>query len=147
MTYYTPKIDDFFIGYEYEMDSGYDWCPQIFPAPWWHESSMGGIESLGRCLTNAPIIRTKYLTKEAIQSEGWEYGGTWRDTFDSSMGLTSGIHTFNHGDHALSFDIYNKEAKITLTTRSGIPTNKVIYVGLCPSINELRLIQKLLKIK
>ena len=86
--YYTPKIEEFHVGFEYEIKATFgdgtvktqqeyddaEWQKQIyslrsFP---YVDRTMTGENSI----TIPPAIRVKYLDKEDIESFGFEYKGT-----------------------------------------------------------------------
>lgn len=73
-------------------------------------------------------IRVPYLTDEQIVNEGW----------------IQDSHVFTKGDHVL----FRFEDKIEIRCY-GHPSFSVFtaFIGDCPSVNELKLIQKLLRIK
>lgn len=70
--YYTPSIEEFHAGFEYEMYNGYRWITQEFPNPWFRDSVMGGFKTLEKALENN-FIRAKYIDQQDIESLGWEH--------------------------------------------------------------------------
>jgi hypothetical protein len=44
--YYVPQIEEFYVGFEYEMSDGYSHTKQVFPNPWWNNGGMGGFNTL-----------------------------------------------------------------------------------------------------
>jgi len=69
--YYTPTIEEFHVGFEFEMDAGTGWSKQTFPKPWWESGGMGGINTLKRCIEDKSI-RVKHLDRQDIEECGWE---------------------------------------------------------------------------
>lgn len=69
--YYTPTVDEFHSGFEFEMDAGTGWCNQIFPNPWWNDGGMGGIKTLENCI-KGENVRVKRIDKEDCLSLGLE---------------------------------------------------------------------------
>ena len=79
--YYTPEIEEFHVGFEYEITNGYEWVKKIFSKEdlksFLYEQLENGI--------NQQHIRVKYLDKEDIESLGWsdyippqEYNHVWK---------------------------------------------------------------------
>jgi hypothetical protein len=127
--YYTPDIEDLFVGYECETWYSYDrkiFEPDIIDGKW-------QLDFLKQYI-NDGALRTKYLTKEQIESEGWKF---------ISSGTKRG-HCFYKKKYDLYFDnelgtvkIKNDKEDISYEVESGIK-----YDGQCPSINEFRKICK-----
>ena len=68
--YFTPDIEDFHIGYEYEYEDiipsgSSDYFKSIISKP-------SEIENLFKGFDTGMGIRVPYLTKEQIETEGWE---------------------------------------------------------------------------
>jgi len=86
-------------------------------------------------------LRTKYLDKQDIESEGWilisEYGAGKEYRFEDCYSLT----THNHS--GLTYNLHD----IAINTLGILSHRSPIYIGKCPSINEFRCIQKLLGLK
>lgn len=76
--YYTPTIEEFHVGFEYEY---YEQCLFDLPdkkTPIWINKVFGNeyeeLDSVAYDITQTPsTIRIKYLDKEDIESLGWEY--------------------------------------------------------------------------
>lgn len=127
--YYIPEIEDIHIGYECEVHihsygQGWRWEPHIYPA--------GGTLPL-----EIKAVRTPYLTKEQIESEGWE---------DKTLKLNIGSWIFEKDNWRATYMFTTK-----LMWMMGLSEDKLIKVdsvfkGKCPSINEFRKICKLLGI-
>ena len=84
------------------------------------------------------LIRTLYLTKEQIESEGWTIGNTG----GLECGCVNGICMFSKRPWTLGYNFKNKCMKISTLGDS----SDIRYEGECKSINEFRTIIKLLKI-
>jgi hypothetical protein len=63
--YYTPDIEEFHVGFEYEMYDPYDGS--------WNPSKMTTKSNLEFYRDVIEDIRVKYLDKEDIESLGWKY--------------------------------------------------------------------------
>lgn len=144
MTHYTPDIQDLYFGYEFEQNDGNIWNKMKFG------SSFSFAQMSKHIKLNA--IRTRYLTKEDIEGEGW-------DTMDHDIypigegGKVIGIGAKKHSIHERGDCTYvlmhvRLSSHLLISVQfKGHREYHTIYSGSCPSINELRTIQKLLKIK
>lgn len=136
--YYTPEIEEFHIGYKYEITNGNEWVSKIFSKEdlksFLYEKLENGI--------NQKYIRTKYLDKEDIESLGWKYTAKSIDIWFKKEGVfertswTSKKATLH----------YNLEDKWLFIYLDDMGDETTIFTGKCPSINELRTIMKLLNI-
>jgi len=150
--YYIPEIEELFIGYE---------CDVKDTDNNWHHCRAGkkitktdiGINHL---LSISQLgIRTKTLTKEDIESEGWKFQEIIKGTF--------GIQKYSHANnkiqgcdfdtwYTLKADFGYKEPNISIYTENvgGMiytKSTECIFRGKCKSINELRKITQWLEIK
>lgn len=143
--YFVPHVEDLHIGYESEIHRHYlggnpYWEPIVFKVEE-IETNRGSYDFLDM----GGGYRTKYLDKEAIEAEGWVYGGTYAE-----------IQTYKIGDiwqddgksGFLNYDPINHILKIT-TTDKGFnqegPNNSIKFHGECKSINEFRKIMQWIK--
>lgn len=134
MMYYTPEITDFKIGYEceanitvFKIDEGWIPCtlkgvgPEVI-----HYHSLG-------------VYRTRYLSKQDIEDQNWEF----------ITHVTSRTKRFKKDNWMLLYNFENQRLRIIKDW--GKDKEPIIIIqnfdGICPSINELRTIEKLLKIK
>lgn len=89
--YYVPEITEFHVGFEYEEKIG-EWKKQVYKLDsllnvlWDGEYEFYSID---------PTFRVKYLSKEDIESLGWEF-------IKQHPGTTS--FDFEKGDYSLNFD-------------------------------------------
>jgi hypothetical protein len=144
--YYTPEILDIKVGYEYEFhgstvgglihfneDGSIDkegsiepcikiWSKEVCGVDPW---SSRQYDSVVECLNNGQI-RVPYLTKDILKEEGWTY---LLNTLAEKKGYTILLYKEKH-----DIRIWNKDMLVK-------------FDGYCPSVNELRLISKLLNIK
>lgn len=152
--YYTPNIEDLFVGYECEMEVDWEYATEICATkdqieemwinykeyPNAHKLTIRPhhiLEYFDFINTNIsyPIgrIRTKYLDKYDIESEGW---------IDLGKG-----HTFSKaGTEKLVQITPNCELRIFTKGGSEGSFKREYFVGFCPSLNEFRKIGKLLGI-
>jgi hypothetical protein len=140
--YYTPDITDLFVGYECEVYNSdiplHEITKDNRPMSWkkiiWTESDFD--EACFDREWAKTNIRTLFLTKEAIEAEGWEYEDMYRD---------GGTTIYKKGEYVIDFYGTNKmrqEYNITIWNNR----KYVLYNGPCPSINEFRKLMKWLGI-
>lgn len=134
--YYTPDIEDIFIGYNCQATNDnkhwYDWTFQ--------ESSFSVLKL--ELLNN--IYRTKYLDKEDIELEGWIKITSALDRYPNAWEKENHILVF-YPTKDNQIEIVMKD--VTKDDYLENTSNGRGFAGKCKSINELRTIQKLLNIK
>lgn len=145
--YYTPDIEDIHIGYECQ-------------TRWSDEVGVNGTEwkdliisdTIGFHKWQLPVLRTPYLTREQIESEGWRFqhqgglNGDIEGKFLFIKDVKGEIHQTSYGmsDRISFYLVFGKELKIVKQYDSHV--KETVFKGSCPSINEFRTICKLLKI-
>lgn len=144
--YYAPKISDLFDGYEFEARVYDEEANKYLDI--WELHTFDARAGLGHDLTyqfNDDTIRVEYLTPGQIEAKGWVY--------HHSVMLVEDNLVFvkilpNKLKIQLQFSPIEHHIEITkeFFGKDNIKLSKFMYVGKCPSINELRLIQKLLRI-
>lgn len=147
--YYTPSIEDIRVGYECEFNSDkFEWVKRKFEfgdiseLVSWYQNGIFNTDDLSE------IIKVPYLTKKQIENEGWIFT---RDFKSKLYFETTDIWNGDLVDGGfLEYDTSNHQ--LIITTKDGGynsdgPTISVKFKGECPSINELRFILKLIKIK
>lgn len=145
--YYTPEISDIKIGYECEIWFSHayakeNWEPYVFKYYDEKEDVFYNHDVLiHNIIDNADKIRTPYLTKEQIETEGWKLLGVVKeDTIIAYLKKETIIYTINYKKSILTITkLLRKENMNFLDDQ--------LYKGTCPSINEFRTICKLLNIK
>ena len=123
--YFTPDISDIRIGYECEwMDSRTDWVPFKVVCP------QDVVDAFN------DKLRTSFLTKEQIITEGWDLNDDKLFTLDDKQ-----LYSFSKGNFGLLFQPYNNDIQI-------YDKNREIYVYQeeCKCINTFRYLNKLLNI-
>jgi len=144
--YYTPSIEDLHVGYECEWNTHAD-PTQIDQFTTWthHVFTVESLENYGiECMKkNMKHFRTPYLTKEQIEAEGWKI-----KTYDIHKAFDFVFKKENY------FGIRLKTGKLDIHMADVIKdeylertSHSRLYYGECKSINELRIICKLLNIK
>lgn len=148
--YYTPALNDLYIGYHFEIFEDFDYYPEKSWHPFiYGEEGTDNVENMQSPLARPEKdwygkIRTKYLDRKDIESLGWAH-------FEFNYPNPREIQSFKKGNYFLAFF---KDGRIAIILQD-ITTNEVasdyyqngqLYLGSCPSINELRTIEKLLGI-
>lgn len=147
--YFTPGIEDIRVGYECEMmlpqdpyDKEYAWDKVILT-----ERNGFNPENPDYAFSKVEwypdTIRTSYLTKEQIEAEGWEYTGKGVDIWFRKKGIFS-ISSWTSYEIKIQYGLSDKRLRIVAVD---IDNEKTLYQGECKSINEFRIICKLLNIK
>lgn len=132
--HYSPLIEDFYIGYicEYELEG--KWVRYIW-----------GIESFSDPMITK--VRTKYLTKEDIESLGWKFFYQADDTKNLLSFKSRKFLGVSASDDFYYYLVYNMKTKNIMIYRDFYGANEVSFSGKCLSINELNKIQQLTEIK
>ena len=131
--YYTPSIEELFVGYEYEeaneaiLTSYTKWEKYIIKEAW-------QIAEVGKYVP----IRTPYLTKEQIEAEGWEF-------IINDLGFPEYYKKGSFHMILRNGRIY-EIIKIDFKNSEEYSKPRPTYIGIIKSINELRKIQKWLGI-
>lgn len=160
--YFIPTIEDIRVGYECErftqtsINGEYDskdtepciieesWKKYIFkPMSFSYKNVEVRKEIKDVMFLNNLKLRTLYLTKEQIEAEGWkksDYSFIIADLTDEQLHGDRYSYLFSKNYNSLVFNEYSKEIRISNKKK------RILYSGECKDINELRFIQKLLKI-
>ena len=160
--YYTPAIEDFHIGYEFEIknrsfkNTSNAKMQGVITGEWRHavcnhfydpasnnytlDNVYHTLELIDNCqIDPTPQIRTPYLTAEQIVTEGQTTHEKWilvKENDDQFFMETEIMGTF----FKLSYDkIYHK---LLIQNRNHNPVT--FFRGQCPSINEFRTIMKMI---
>lgn len=156
LKYFTPEIEDLHVGYkgEYRETSYFDWFPFIIDDLF--RDTMGyGISEYAEYLLE-DNLRTPFLTKEQIESEGWELYSKGIDlwfkkevlveNFDWS-GLNN-LYGYKPYKLFLNYGLHDHKIHIKCDFSGGgtFADSDTLFEGYCPSINEFKIICKLLKI-
>lgn len=151
--YYTPDIEDLFVGYECEV-----WDTHAYTPESWRKVKIGQADEYDtgsfpnyglfiELADNTSRFRTSYITRDQIVAEGWK---------DITNPLSINTWSFEKGNRFCGFrfnDLKNpfvlyiivKDPSIEEVTL-GVPSEFFKFICPCPSINEFRKICKLLNI-
>lgn len=132
--YFVPEISDLRVGYECEIEIDNEWINKII------EFEYGWLELPDDYNKR---LRVSYLTKEAIESEGWRIHNLQKEIKDKNCFLfykkvneETFIMVFDPSDSCKRIGIHQEVLKIPVKH----------FSGTCKDINTLRQIQKLLGI-
>ena len=129
--YYTPDIEDIFVGYECELPVDGNWNKIAI--------MIGDFYTI-----DYDQLRTPYLTKEQIEGEGWSNPEVYRDG-GTLLYKQEGYELTFKGENNLARSRQIKVEKVW-KTMEGNRLSLCLFLGECPSINEFRKICKLLNI-
>lgn len=141
--YYTPSINQLFVGYQCEIESNKIWYPETILGISTKENIVecnGFDYYINKDLSN---VRTPYLSVEDIEKEGWKlsnYSWIYQD-YESfkNKDVLEHIRLFEKDDLKLYFQSESKNISI-------YKKDSTLFNGETKSINEFRYITKLLKI-
>ena len=130
--YFTPEMQDFYLNYEFELQTNKGWKKGIFPNLIEEESDNFGLvekykQDIFMKLAHA-ITRVPFLTKEQIENEGWEF----------TEQINNRLY-FRKGAFVLTFE----DDYINIDNTKG---QDIGYWGKCKDINTFRYLIKLLEI-
>lgn len=138
--YYTPELEDFHVGYEFEHfdtsgklvkdhpSNKAEWKKDV--CDWeWLNMICDDFEHDNENIPN--LYRVPYLTEEQIQAEGWKQWPDREYIFDK---------TINGEDYQLNYQFDNHWCTIY-----GVGASQV-FRGFIKSINELRIICKMISV-
>lgn len=127
--YYTPSIEEFYVGFEFEYNENSIWTKKIL-------EFYNNFSSLWSSKCDINLFRVKYLDKEDIESLGFSinppnnYSG-YEDFFNYSIGVSPYRLWFTYDKH---------KVKITLPLSDG----KTLFEGVIKNKSELKkLLQQL----
>lgn len=139
--YFTPKIEDIRIGYEWEWNLGTDDKPRwqkyimsdkLIPA----DKNPNPDWEIIRYFLDSNRIRVSYLTKDQIEAEGWRCIH-WRE------------YLWEKGDRIIHFSNGQKEDEYDTKYLSVFKihnSSNILFKGQCKDLNTFRYICKLLNI-
>ena len=130
--YFTPEMQDFYLEYEFELQTNKGWKKGIFPNLIEEEPDNFGLvekykHDIFMKLAHA-ITRVPYLTKEQIENEGWKF----------TKQINNKLY-FEKGAFVLTFE----DNYINIDNTKGMDIG---YWGKCKDINTFRYLIKLLEI-
>lgn len=132
--YFTPAIEDLRVGYEYEVKvlgisiENFIWTKAKIQSG----DRLDYVANLIKFFAENNHVRVPYLTKEQIEAEGWEEFNYAGPGYRNKEGV------------GLKYNFETKKLNI-LKPAGGFKHE--VFIGTCPSINELRYICKLLNVK
>ena len=138
--YYTPDVEDIHIGFECEINYPKGWIPIKVEDLYTDSDGYGNAYEVEHTIKNSPQdIRVLCLTKEQIEAEGWKV----------TQQMMYCEHIMSKDKNSLIYNSVNRELRLFKPIEDmGIELdyNKIVFDGSCKSINEFRVIIKLLNL-
>jgi hypothetical protein len=139
MDYYTPSLDEFFVGFECEYNNG-SWQkvtvdPDLLSMAmdsWEHSNEEFGTE-----------FRVRYLCREDIESLGWEYD----ERFDLFKKKNENKKPRTDILELEFLDKYGWKGEISIGNGKSDDDNITYFQGTIKNVNELRRIMAMIGIK
>ena len=136
--YFTPDIEDIRVGYECEAN------PKLYGSveDVWKPTIMKGVGQEVIYYHSLGVYRTPYVTQEQIEAEGWKFSSKWEPVIffkkgDWILKYWYKLHIIELHTNDLVREIDKFNANFDRATTLNCE---------CKSINELRIIQKMLRI-
>lgn len=157
MSYYTPSIDEFHFGFEYEyttlgswssyLTESNDWLKQTFTyGTDWEETEFEDVKHL----IEEKKLRVKYLDKSDIVSLGWEFDKELKNLTEyyrsQYINRIYEENDYMYWEVFLKYNVDLKRVTITANISDGSVEEK-FFEGSCRNKSELSKIMKLLNIK
>ncbi len=119
--YYTPKIEEFHVGFEFEVYEDYD----VLPEKSWHKETYPS-DTVSQFYLNEGLLRVKSLDQEDIESLGFEYSGNNLvfDRFTSEKETPNGFYYIFIHDDIISIESKSKTGYFTTDMFNGTIKNK-----------------------
>lgn len=140
--YYTPSIEDIYVGYECEMKTPDGW--KQFAYLHYNDLDFSIIEEdldMGN-------LRTPYLTKEQIEAEGWRLYSSGIDLWFEKKVLTEefdwsrlcNLYGYKPYKLFLNYGLHDHKIHIKCDFTGGqdFSESDTLFEGLCLSMNEFR---------
>lgn len=156
--HYHPNLEDLRVGYEFEyslqsihLPNGMDWKKMVVEEkhlfPDYSDQDNEAFISFIAGAIKRKNIRVPYLTKEQIESEGWKITKNLDDEELTGQKIKSDFTFFE-----IYYDTFLKELIVEefnqaqlVNAKTGDYNSNTIFKGECKSINEFRIIIKMLK--
>ena len=147
--YYTPTLEEFHVGFEYEITNGYEWITKIFSKQdlksFLYEKLENGIAQ--------EYIRVKYLDKEDIESLGFKYDNNaepipYRENYTGGRKINSYFLAIETGVESHHYFLYHFDDNIVwIEYILDGSTVGYIFKGTIKNKSELKRILKQINIK
>lgn len=143
--YYSPSIEEFHVGFEYEYNNGSEWTQQVFPDLMFIDGSHGEWFPILQSLLQDEKIRVKLLDREDIEAEGmkFSYALFIQACFDIGDPYKTGggfLHLNSSGEVSISLNFGHHEI-------DGTPKDETVFSGTIRNRSELKRILKQVGIK
>jgi hypothetical protein len=149
--YFKPDWKDITLeGYEIELDTWNGWVRGTFPEVLEKNSELDEYSPDDLQKLAHGIYRVPFLTKEQIEAEGWIPELVLTETNEREDKFVDGYTKYLSEDHWYQLELIS-ESEVQITEKhyrnEVAQVWKVRYSGPCPTINELRTLQRWFKIK
>jgi hypothetical protein len=152
--YFTPDIEDLCIGYECEYNFARAYTNDFDFVKIGYKDITPGKGGYTNELTHmihliddgAAAIRVPYLTKEQIESEGWEYKSRGTDLWFERKEIFLREDGYHLENIKLQYGLHDYRLKISFVYVGDGEESTGAYLGECKDINTFRKLIKLLGI-
>ena len=157
--HYTPEMEEFYLGYEFELYVRGGWEKKVWGEFEWNHSELEQFKDDYMKLAHA-IVRTPFLTKEQIEAEGWRHTGgklisSAAQYFKKSVGEYIEDDDCTGFEYRMYYTASTHRMSIDALTISYGEARNSCYEGDCDtvfkgeikSINEFRTLMKWIGIK
>lgn len=135
--YYTPEIEEFYVGFGCEILSSYGWQSGTWPDVL-NEDTLTGFDAHNAGIfyaTRNASIRVKYLDQEDIESLGFKYNNSY-DYWYKYVGQLECLELYKYNNDTIK--IVYEDSTNEYTKRS------FLYQGKCKNKSELKRILKMI---
>lgn len=139
--YYTPSIEEFHVGFEYERSFHTGWETKIFDDGF-EDTDYSPLYWVNWELHKG-LIRVKYLDKEDIESLGFRYDKTHPGTASDYFEYGSSEFSFEHAEYYMDYDSSTNYCRIYFSVLDGDST---VFAGTIKNKSELKVLLKQLGI-
>lgn len=127
--YYTPSIEEFCVGFEYERMNGDKWCKDIINPNDLCSGRDGFENEFEEIYRKLRDVRVKYLDKEDIESLGFEFGEYSKGRFKNE-----------------TIELFNKFSTVWVIHAIGSDYRDKLFEGNIKNLSELKVLLKQLNI-
>ena len=146
--YYQPKIEEFHVGFEYEIYEDFDY----YTEKTWHKQFYGkngtNHENMDYVHENyLDKIRVKYLDQQDIENLGWEhYGKAVCNWYKKEGMFDDGFASYGKWTKLKLLHCSNSRIKILAYEHSWGEIETVLFAGECKNKSELKKLMQQLNI-
>ena len=145
MKYYTPTIEEFHVGFRYELVKQNEAHYYPDPPSKWHRFSHN-IKSISFSKLDMEVrmdrVRVKYLDQQDIEELGWE----WAPDGKLAYGDWMDVYYLHKGQETYRLTYINEKRSVRIVHKESVDTSSVLFFGKVKNFNELEKIMKMLEI-